>query len=164
MDLALIISAIVLVWFLFKGGSDAGTGAESGGVVQAGGTSTVNAGVLSAPLNPDLDAIAARVAQVESGNRQTDKNGNTITSPKGALGIMQLMPATAEKLGVNPYNKDENIAGGRAYLEQLYEKFGNWVDALAAYNWGPKKVELARAQGKPLPQSVQGYVNSILGS
>lgn len=107
--------------------------------------------------------LQSAVAQVESGNRQFDANGNIITSPTGALGIMQLEPATAAGLGVDPYDPEQNVQGGTAYLTQLYNRFnGDLAKTLAAYNWGPGNVEKADASGTPYPSSVQGYIQKVL--
>lgn len=76
-------------------------------------------------------AIALSVAQRESGFRQS------AIGAAGEVGIYQLMPATAADLGVDPYNAQGNIDGGIRYLAQLYNQFGNWEAALAAYNGGP---------------------------
>lgn len=113
--------------------------------------------------NYSLDSIVKAVQQVESGGRQTDSNGNVITSSAGAIGIMQLEPATAASLGVNPYDEQQNIQGGTEYLQQLFAKFGDWVKALAAYNWGPGNVERADAAGEAYPTSVQDYAQKVLG-
>jgi soluble lytic murein transglycosylase-like protein len=59
-------------------------------------------------------------------------------SNKGAQGLMQLMPETAEDLGVDdPFRPEQNVLGGTRYLRAMYDRFGDWEHALAAYNAGP---------------------------
>lgn len=70
------------------------------------------------------------------------------------------MPATAASLGVNPSDPTQNIQGGLAYLQQLYNQYGNWTQALQAYNWGPGNV----SSGAAVPSSVQSYASGILAA
>lgn len=83
-------------------------------------------------------------------------------SKVGALGLMQLMPATAKGLGVtDPMNPQQNIEGGVKYLKSLLERFhGNTILALAAYNAGPNAV--SKYDGVPPYKETQNYVKSIL--
>lgn len=111
-----------------------------------------------------LQQIVQGVIHAESRGRQTDANGNTLTSSSGALGVMQLMPSTAAQFGVDPNDEQQNIAGGTAYLTQLFQKYGNWFDALAAYNWGPGNVDKAMGSGGSYPASVNAYASGILTS
>lgn len=97
--------------------------------------------------------IALAVAQRESGYNQGARGA------AGEVGVFQLMPGTAAGLGVDPYSLTDNIRGGVMYLRQMYEQFGNWTEALAAYNAGPGNV----SQGI-IPGSTQRYVDAILGA
>src|SRR5690242_7269539 len=81
-------------------------------------------------------ALALAVAQQESGVCQWRPNGDLVRSSAGAIGVMQLMPATAAQLGVDPADPFQNIRGGVMYLAQMYDRFGTWPLTLAAYNWG----------------------------
>lgn len=77
------------------------------------------------------EQLVRAVMQVESGGRQS------AVSPKGARGKMQLMPATARELGVDPNDPVQNVEGGSRYLKQQLDTFGDTNLALAAYNMGP---------------------------
>ncbi len=84
-------------------------------------------------------------------------------SPKGAIGLMQIMPATWEEirtkhlLGTDPYDPHDNIIAGAAYIRQLYDRYGS-PGFLAAYNAGPKRYDEHLAKGTPLPVETRNYV------
>jgi len=126
----------------------------SGGPVNAGRDGS-GAGTYS------LSDIVRGVIGVESGGHQTNAFGQTLTSSAGALGLMQLMPGTAASLGVDPNNAQQNVAGGTAYLQQLYAKYGNWGQALEAYNWGPGNLDKALKNGTAIPSGVQAYATAV---
>jgi len=90
-----------------------------------------------ARLNGVRTDLVRAVVQVESAFNPNAR------SAKGAMGLMQLMPATARELGVlNPYNPIENVRAGVQYLRGLLDRFGNDEElALAAYNAGPRAVD-----------------------
>lgn len=107
------------------------------------------------------EGLIRAIIDAESSGNQTDENGNTLTSPAGALGIMQLMPETAQSLGVNPHDVRDNIRGGAKYLRQLLDEFGgDTVKAVAAYNAGPGRVE--QYGGVPPFEETQAYVRRVL--
>jgi soluble lytic murein transglycosylase-like protein len=101
------------------------------------------------------EAMFLRLVQQESGWNQG------AVSIKGAIGLAQLMPATADRLGVDPHDAQENLEGGARYLKMMFDRFGSWRLALAAYNAGPQAVE--KYGGIPPYQETQGYVVAILG-
>ncbi len=109
-------------------------------------------GPQAVPADADPSATMQNMLLAESGGRQKDKDGNTITSGKGAIGIAQMLPATAEetarRIGIpwdeNRFLHDENYnrALGQAYFHQLCDRYGNnQTLACAAYNAGPGTVD-----------------------
>jgi soluble lytic murein transglycosylase-like protein len=104
-------------------------------------------------LDPKL---VKALIQVESGYNQRAR------SNKGAMGLMQLMPGTASDLRVqNPYDPDDNLRGGTAYLRQMIDRFNGKLEwAVAAYNAGPGAVE--RYGGIPPYNETRNYVRRVL--
>lgn len=105
-------------------------------------------------------AVAAPL--VEAVAWQESHFNQAAVSPKGAVGVMQLMPGTARTLGVDASTLTGNIDGGVAYLSQMLKRFeGDLPRALAAYNAGPEAVN--RYGGVPPYAETQAYVRAILG-
>jgi hypothetical protein len=112
------------------------------------------------------DAWIRGVMQAESGGR-TRLNGRPITSAKGAMGLMQVMPDTYRNLrvqfglGGNAYDPHDNIFAGAAYLRQMYDRYG-YPSLFAAYNAGPKRFEDFLFGGRALPRETLDYVSGIV--
>ncbi len=104
-----------------------------------------------------IDARVIReVMRKESGFRPC------AVSPKGAQGLMQLMPATQQQFGVtDPFNPEQSVAAGGKLLKQLMERYGGNISlALAAYNAGPRRVDAAGGV-PPIPET-SAYVSDII--
>jgi soluble lytic murein transglycosylase-like protein len=115
-------------------------------------TAALTQAAAAANLSPTL--LSAVVWQESRWNPQA-------VSPKGAMGLAQLMPATARYLGVNPADPVQNLVGGARYLRMLLDQFDGDVEkALAAYNAGPGRVR--SAGGIPAIAETRNYVSSIV--
>ena len=118
----------------------------------------------SAQITAAIQDAAARHAVpatvVEAVAWQESRFNQAAVSPKGARGVMQLMPGTAALLGVDASDLRGNIEGGVAYLSQQISRFGDLRLALAAYNAGPEAV--ARHGGVPPYAETQSYVRAIM--
>ena len=133
-----------------------------------------------APTEPSgADNVWTRMLKQESGGRQFDRNGRTVTSPAGALGISQVMPSTgpeAARMAGMPWDlnrlrtdQEYNHALGRAYYDAQLARFGDPILAAAAYNGGPGRVaqalRQAQATGRPwtdfLKPETQNYVRVV---
>lgn len=119
-------------------------------------------------VNPYL-TMAAQVAQAKGVpvdlfqkmiQAESNFNPNAV-SPAGAIGLGQLMPGTAQGLGVDPHNPQQNLTGAATYLKNMFDQFHDWKLALAAYNAGPGAVQ--KYGGVPPYQETQNYVNRITG-
>jgi hypothetical protein len=110
----------------------------------------------------DFQKLVRGIAQVESGGQQYDRNGNVKIGPDNpsgerAVGMMQLLPSTARRLGVNPYDPSQNLEGGSRYLAQLLQRHqGNVEAALADYGG-------AKSQYSPQGQDYIRKVESAAG-
>jgi soluble lytic murein transglycosylase-like protein len=117
----------------------------------------IQAAVEKQNLPHELVALVSSVMRQESGFHVD------ALSPKGAIGLMQLMPGTARDLGVNPRIASENVEGGARYLTELLKKYEGHEDqvirALAAYNAGPAAVD--KYDGVPPYAETRAYVRRV---
>lgn len=111
------------------------------------------------------EGLVSAVISAESSFNPNAKSG------AGAAGLMQLMPGTARGLGVtNVYDPTQNVNGGTKYLSQMYQQYGDYQLALAAYNWGPGNVNKAikkygnswSAIQSHAPKETQNYVTKVM--
>lgn len=128
-----------------------------------------------APFQADIDEASRRfdipvpwieaVIRLESGG-YASLNGKPITSDKGAMGLMQLMPATYADLrpryglGPDPYAPRDNILAGTAYLRELYRAYG-YPHLFAAYNAGSARLDSYLLSAHPLPRETQTYLAKL---
>ena len=109
-----------------------------------------------------------RVMRAESGGR-THLDGRPITSRAGAMGLMQIMPATwAEtrsrlRLGSDPHDPRDNILAGTFYLRLMYDRFG-YPGLFGAYNAGPGRYAAYLASRRPLPGETRAYLAAVTGT
>ncbi len=101
-------------------------------------------------------------------NGQATLNGRPVTSPKGAMGLMQVMPSTYSAirsdlhLGADPYDPHDNILAGATYLRAMYDRYG-YPGLFAAYNCGPGRYE-ASLRGVTLPAETRAYLAELTQS
>lgn len=94
---------------------------------------------------------------------QVESSGNPdAVSPVGARGLMQLMPKTAASLGVkNAFDPQENLSAGAKYMRQLYDRFGSWEKAAAAFNGGPTRLAGVGGDINRMPPETRAYVAKL---
>lgn len=123
--------------------------------VQAADTNTVKATIVKHAIEMGVDpAIALSIARTESGFRHEARSSH------GAVGVFQLMPSTARRMGLNPYSLNDNIKGGIMYYKMMYKMFGSMELALAAYNAGPGNVK--RYKAVPPYAETRRFVSKIM--
>ena len=122
---------------------------------QAADVHAVKVKIAKKAIEMGLDpAIALSIARTESGFNHNARSSH------GAVGVFQLMPSTARKMGLNPYSLDDNIKGGIMYYKSMYKMFGSVELALAAYNAGPGNVKRYNNKVPPFAET-KNFVTKI---
>ena len=117
-------------------------------------TNSVKQAIIKQSIAMGVDpAIMLSIAKTESGFNQNARGAG------GPVGVFQLMPSTAKRMGLNPYNLEDNIKGGIMYYKSMYNTFGSMELAVAAYNTGPEAVK--RHKNK-IPPHARGFVSRIM--
>jgi hypothetical protein len=124
----------------------------------------------AAPFDAYVSEAATRAnippAWITAVMRAESQGDASAVSPKGAMGLMQIMPDTwrelraALNLGADPYDPHDNIVAGAAYLRRLHDRYGD-AGFLAAYNAGPRRYEQLLTAGKMLPDETRKYVTRV---
>ncbi len=160
-----------LVWLSLKGGGEVGLPeAAISGYVPDEIVEEVAAAMAAAPPGLDLETLIAETARRHNLNPALVRSVVAVESafqpnaisPKGAQGLMQLMPQTARSLGVaDPFDPGQNLDGGTRHLKELVARYGgNLHLALAAYNAGQGAVQKHR--GVPPYRETRSYVKKVL--
>lgn len=144
----LVLCTMTLVLVVFLLGSPVKANQHS--------VSTVKESIVKHSLELGIDpALALSIAKSESGFRHDARSAG------GAVGVFQLMPSTAKRLGVNPYLVSDNIRGGLMYYKKMYNIFGSTELALAAYNAGPGVVKKCN-NTVPHNRETRRFVSNIM--
>ncbi len=121
----------------------------------AANVDTVKAAIVKYSVEMGVDpAITLSIAKAESGFK------HEVRSAHGAVGVFQLMPSTARRMGLNPYSLDDNIKAGIMYYKSMYKMFGSMQLAVAAYNAGPANVKKYNAV--PPFRETKRFVSQIM--
>ncbi len=116
---------------------------------------TIKEAIIKHSIEMGIDpALGLSIAKQESGFCHEKR------SSYGAVGVFQLMPGTAKRLGYNPYHLNENIRGGLMYYKMMYKMFGSTELALAAYNAGPGNVK--KYKGVPPFSETKRFISGIM--
>jgi hypothetical protein len=144
-----------------------GLAIHSKGSAQARGATPVQSSS-AGPLEPGGAAALNRIAYAVDGAESSHGADPAMwrLDPDGPQGPMQVSAAAAADVGGgNRFDEQQNRALGRAYLALMYRRYGSWFDAVAAYNWGPGKMDSWISDGRPfakLPLAVEQYRIRVL--